>query len=190
MSPDNLDRIFEVFARYGDRCYGERVSQVEHAIQCAVIAEEDGACDNLVAASLLHDYGHLVELQDLEDTDATATDDNHELIAADVLASVFGAAVVQPIALHVAAKRYLCRVEPGYLDGLSAASAHSLVLQGGVFTQAQADLFMQQPFAEDAVRLRRYDDLGKREGWDVGAFERFRPLLERMRLRAPDLTNR
>ena len=184
MSPTNLDQIFDVFARYGDRHYGERVTQVEHAIQCAVVAEADGASDSLVAASLLHDYGHLVSLRDSEDAQAPSVDDVHELVAADTLAVVFGPDVVQPIALHVAAKRYLCLVEPGYLEGLSAASLHSLEQQGGVFTPAQADRFLQMPYAAEAVRLRRYDDLGKREGWDVGALERFRPLLERLQTSA------
>jgi predicted HD phosphohydrolase len=147
-----------------------------------MLAEEDGASDSLIAAALLHDYGHLVELRDAETADAPPSDDKHELIAADVLATVFGPDVLQPIALHVAAKRYLCQAEPGYLEGLSDASVHSLGLQGGAFTPDQAALFLRQPYAEDAVRLRRYDDQGKRPGWEVCTFERYRPLLERVRL--------
>jgi phosphonate degradation associated HDIG domain protein len=183
MSPSSLDQIFVAFAQYGDRHYGERITQLEHAIQCAVVAAEDGASDSLIAASLLHDYGHLIEYAS-EDLDAPDWDDKHELVAAHALGALFGPDVIQPIALHVAAKRYLCLVEPGYLEGLSPASLHSLTLQGGTFTSTQAEQFRQLPYAADAVKLRRYDDLGKQVDMAVDAFERYRPLLERLRLPA------
>jgi len=63
--------------------------------------------------------------------------------------------------MHVDAKRYLCWIDQSYWASLSPASKHSLELQGGIFDEAQADAFMQQAYAPEAVRLRRYDDLAK-----------------------------
>ena len=85
--------------------------------------------------------------------------------------------MVQPIALHVAAKQYLCATEPGYLEGLSAASAHSLALQGGPFDATQVRQFEAMPFSAEAVRLRRYDDLGKVEGGETTRLSDYRDLL-------------
>lgn len=69
--------------------------------------------------------------------------------------------MLEPIRLHVDAKRYLCATEPGYWEGLSPASRHSLELQGGAYAESEAQVFMAQPYAAEAVRLRRYDDLAK-----------------------------
>ncbi|MDO9216146.1 MAG: phosphohydrolase, partial [Lacisediminimonas sp.] len=67
----------------------------------------------------------------------------------------------EPIRLHVDAKRYLCGAKQSYWDTLSPASQRSLELQGGAYSQGELATFMAQPFAEEAVRLRRYDDLAK-----------------------------
>ena len=72
--------------------------------------------------------------------------------------------MLEPIRLHVDAKRYLCRFEPGYWASLSPASKHSLELQGGRFTAIGAERFLSRPFAWDAIRLRRWDDLAKVPG--------------------------
>ena len=73
----------------------------------------------------------------------------------------FPDAVLEPIRLHVDAKRYLCLVDPDYWAALSPASKHSLEQQGGVFSEVEAEAFIAQPFAAEAVRLRRYDDQAK-----------------------------
>jgi phosphonate degradation associated HDIG domain protein len=182
MSSSAVDQILEAFARHGDRHYGERVSQTAHALQCAELAARDGADEALVAASLLHDYGHLLEVDRQLDPDNPTTDEIHEMLGADALAAHFGPEVVQPIALHVAAKRYLCATEPGYLDALSAASALSLALQGGPFDAEQVRQFEAMPFAAAAVRLRRYDDQGKIEGGETTRLSDYRALLERLAL--------
>ena len=74
---------------------------------------------------------------------------------------MFSPAVTEPIRLHVVAKRYLCSVIPEYWENLSAASKRSLELQGGIFSPEQAEQFIQQPYAEDAVQLRIFDDKAK-----------------------------
>lgn len=174
-----LDAIFAAFDRYGSLSYGEKVSQLEHMLQSAELAREDGASDALVAAALLHDIGHF-EVPEPEDAENLAADMAHEVVAARALAGLFGVEVWRPVALHVAAKRYLSATEAGYVEGLSPASLASLKVQGGPFTPQQARRFEGLPFAEDAIRLRRYDDGAKRAGWVCSPLSDYRDMLERL----------
>jgi [1-hydroxy-2-(trimethylamino)ethyl]phosphonate dioxygenase len=173
-----IDVIFERFHAYGDATYlGEPVTLSEHMLQPALAAEDDDAPETLVAAALLHDYGHLIH--DLpEDCAEQGIDSRHEDVGFDFLARHFPAAVVDPVRLHVAAKRYLCAVDPAYLDELSDASRLSLELQGGPFSEREATEFRAEPHWRDAVRLRRYDDAAKEPGRRLPDLERFRALLE------------
>ena len=157
---DFVEEIFALYRRRGGEHYGERVTQLDHALQCAALALSEGATDALVAAALLHDYGHLIDDRG-HLAERQGMDGAHEAVGAEALSAWFGADVTQPIALHVAAKRYLCAVEPGYFDALSPASQLSLGLQGGPPEPRQADAFKTLPFAGEAVRLRRWDDCGK-----------------------------
>lgn len=152
-----IDGIFELYERQGARHYGEGVSQLDHALQCAELAAADGAGPALVAAALLHDLGHLLG----DAAEDVAVDDRHEVRGAAALRPLFGSDVVQPIALHVAAKRYLCATEAGYSAALSAASVRSLALQGGPLSPDQARRFEAAGHFSAAVRLRRYDEAGK-----------------------------
>jgi phosphonate degradation associated HDIG domain protein len=178
---DIIDELFGLFARYGDRDYGEDVTQTEHALQAAHFAREAGEPDTLVVAALLHDVGQFLrgagEVAEREGRDA-----RHEVGGAAMLERYFPAAAVVPIRLHVAAKRYLCAIDPAYHDGLSEASRLSLSLQGGPFSLEEAEDFKKLPFSAEAVRLRRYDDLGKQRDLAVQGLEAYRPLLQKIRL--------
>jgi len=156
--------IEQLFADRGSERYaGEAVTQLEHALQCALLAEADGADDELVTAALLHDLGHL--LHDLGETPSLqGVDDVHQYRALPFLRGLFGDAVTLPIKLHVDAKRYLCATRSGYFTALSDDSKRSLGLQGGIFNDAQAEAFIAQPGAAEAVRLRVWDDLAKTAG--------------------------
>ena len=171
-----VDTIADLFVRFGDHGYGEAINQREHALQVAHFARADGASDTLIAAAVLHDIGQFFEeagdAADREDRDA-----HHEDTGATFLAPYFPDAVVAPIRLHVAAKRYLCAVDPRYQATLSSASLLSLRLQGGPFDAAEAAAFWRRDHADDAVRLRRYDDLGKQRDLRVEPFDFYRPLL-------------
>jgi phosphonate degradation associated HDIG domain protein len=160
----SLDDIATLFAQRGGEQYsGEPVTQLEHALQTAALAEHDGAGDELVTACLLHDLGHL--LQDLGETPTLrGVDDVHQFAALPFLRGRFDERVLGGIRLHVDAKRYLCATRPGYQAALSADSQRSLALQGGVFDAAQAAAFIVLPGAADAVRLRQWDDLAKAAG--------------------------
>lgn len=184
---DVIDEIFELFRRYGDLRYGEDVTQLDHVLQAAQIAREDGADDSLIAAALLHDIGQF--LNDAgRAADDHGVDARHETQGAEVLAKRFPPAVSEPVRLHVTAKRYLCAVEPGYEAALSRASALSLRLQGGALDAAERARFEAEPFFTDAVRLRRYDDCGKRQDWPAPALESYRPLLARLVLPGAPVT--
>ena len=156
-----IESIINLFTQKGSRLYGaEAVSQLEHALQCASLAEASGQNPELITACLLHDLGHLTD--NLGDNPANqGIDDQHEHRAIPLLSQMFSPAVTEPIKLHVVAKRYLCSIVPEYWDSLSAASKRSLELQGGIFSPAQAERFIQQPYAQDAVQLRIFDDKAK-----------------------------
>lgn len=157
----SLQDIELVFARRGGEQYsGEPVTQLQHALQTAHLAEQSDADDELVTAALLHDLGHL--LQDLGETPTLrGVDDVHQYAALPFLRGLFPDRVLGGISLHVDAKRYLCATRPGYHEALSDDSKRSLVLQGGVFDADQAAAFIARPGAADAVRLRIWDDLAK-----------------------------
>jgi phosphonate degradation associated HDIG domain protein len=157
----SLADIALLFARHGAEQYsGEPVTQLEHALQTAHFAEQSEASDELVTACLLHDLGHLLNHQG-ETPTLRGIDDTHQYFALPFLRGLFPDAVLDPIKLHVDAKRYLCQVDGGYYDRLSDDSKRSLALQGGVFGSTAAAAFIAQPGAHDAVRLRQWDDLAK-----------------------------
>lgn len=157
----SLYDIGVLFERHGGLAYsGEPVTQLEHALQSGALAEEAGAADALVAAAFLHDLGHLLNLQG-DTPSAHGIDDKHQYFALPFLRPVLPECVLEPIRLHVDAKRYLCAVDSAYCARLSADSVRSLALQGGVFNDAQARAFIEKPFADDAVKLRRWDDAAK-----------------------------
>ncbi len=179
-----FDRIARLFAERGDSAYfGEQVSQSEHALQSAHLAEREGAADELVVAALLHDIGHLVDGHE-EDVADGGLDAHHEDCGASWLAETFGPAVVEPIRLHVAAKRYLCAVDRRYRETLSAASLKSLDLQGGPFDGAGVASFEANPHHREALRLRRWDDAAKVPGLEVPDLDHYRARIEAARARA------
>jgi phosphonate degradation associated HDIG domain protein len=173
-----IDRIFALFADRGQREYfGEAVTQTEHALQCAYLAEQSGATAPLTVAALLHDVGHL--LHGLGESLAEqGIDGRHEEGGSRWLGRYFGAAVVGPVRLHVPAKRYLCAVEPAYFAGLSPASQQSLRLQGEPFTHDEVWRFEQEPWFREAVAVRRWDDAAKISGLAVPGLEHYRSILE------------
>jgi predicted HD phosphohydrolase len=173
-----LDQIERLYATRGWRNYGEGVTQLEHAVQCAALAQAQEAAPSLIAAALLHDIGHLFEVEE----DAAERDTCHEIAGAQALKDLFGVAVRGPIALHVAAKRYLCFKEADYFQTLSSASLASLVLQGGPFGIREATAFERLPFWREAVAVRRFDDMGKREELSGRTFVDFAPLLRSLLL--------
>ncbi|MEB3212075.1 MAG: HD domain-containing protein [Leptolyngbyaceae bacterium] len=173
-----VQTILDLFKTKGHEQYGsEAVSQLEHALQCATLAEAADSPASLVSACLLHDVGHLIHSLG-EDVAERGIDDRHEYRARPFLQKLFGPEVVEPIRLHVNAKRYLCAVDSGYWETLSPPSKRSLELQGGIFSTHEAEAFIQQPHAPDAVRLREWDDLAKVPHLKTPPLEHFKNYLE------------
>jgi len=159
-----LADIERIFREHGHIAYtGEGVSQLEHALQSAELAEAEGAADPLVTAALLHDLGHMLNRQG-ETPTMRGIDDQHQYFAIPFLRPLFPPAVIEPIRLHVDAKRALCALEPDYYESLSEDSRRSLTLQGGVYSEREARAFVDKPFAADAMRLRRWDEKAKVPG--------------------------
>ncbi|MEV6924362.1 phosphonate degradation HD-domain oxygenase [Dactylosporangium sp. NPDC051485] len=175
-----MDELRRLFGSDGAREYlGEPVTQAEHMLQAAALAERAGAPDALVAAALLHDVGHFHGV--LTGADLMAgTDNRHSDTGADWLAQWFGPEVCEPVRLHVAAKRYLCAVEPGYHDRLSEASKYTLGVQGGPMSAQEAQRFAAHPYAADAVALRRWDEQAKDPSAEVPDFAQYQGLLQRL----------
>ena len=172
----STDTVLELLARGDSDLYsGERISQLEHALQCAHFAEQAGANDALVVATLLHDIGHILEGG--ERAAERGVDAHHEELGADWLAARFGAEVSEPVRLHVAAKRYLCATDPTYFDRLSPASVRSLELQGGPMTAPQVEAFDSNPHAAAAIRLRQWDEQGKIVGLKTPDLEHYRSVI-------------
>jgi phosphonate degradation associated HDIG domain protein len=184
----SLPDIALLFSRHGAHQYsGEPVTQLQHALQTAHLAEASGGDDTLVTACLLHDLGHLLNDQGrgFNDTpSARGIDDTHQYHALPFLRGLLPDAVLDAIKLHVDAKRYLCQVNPDYFDRLSDDSKRSLALQGGVFSAEQAAAFLGQNGARDAVLLRQWDDLAKQADLATPSLAHFLARAERCALPA------
>jgi phosphonate degradation associated HDIG domain protein len=173
----NLDEVFVALAAGGGEAYfGEPVSVLEHSLQAAWFVQRKGGSEALVAAALLHDVGHLLHSEG-EDAAHRGVDARHEELGAEALMGHLPDAVLDPIRMHVAAKRYLCGSNARYLATLSPASIESLALQGGPMKAAECEAFMALSHAKDAVLLRHADDAAKVRGLAVPELESYRPLL-------------
>jgi phosphonate degradation associated HDIG domain protein len=161
MADDIVAGLAALLEGKGQRRYGlSGVNQLQHALQAAWLAERAGCAPSLVAASLLHDIGHMVHgLGD--DPAADGVDDRHESLGHAYLTRFFGPGVTEPVRLHVAAKRYLCATEADYFDRLAPDSVRSLALQGGPMSAEEVAAFRALPYSQDAVRLRRFDEGAK-----------------------------
>jgi gamma-butyrobetaine dioxygenase len=173
-----VEEIFEAFDKRGTGAYfGEEVTQSEHALQAAHLAESAGAPEALIAAALLHDVGHLIHGLHERIADE-GVDARHEEVGGAWLAERFAPDVTEPVRLHVAAKRYLSATDSAYAALLSPASQQSLALQGGPFSAEECAEFERNRYFAEACRLRRWDDEAKIPGLDVPDLEHYRLLLE------------
>ena len=173
-----VEEIFQLFATQGDAAYyGEPVSQKEHALQAACLAEKEGAPESAVVAALLHDIGHLLSGLP-EDIAQHGIDGRHEAAGEQWLSRYFPPEVTEPIRLHVDAKRYACAQDADYVKLLSPASVRSLELQGGPMSPAQMAEFRRSRYFCEALQLRRCDDRAKIPKLDVPGLEHYRLRLE------------
>ena len=171
-----IDTIAEMYDSEGLEPYGEQVTMRDHMLLTAQRAVDEGATDELVAACLLHDVGHLLVVPDDEYGKHT-----HDQIGADWLTKHFPPAVSEPVRKHIEAKRYLCGTDPTYHAKLSPASQYTLTKQGGPMSSPEIEQFEREAYFEDALKLRRCEDeSGKIAGSRPPDFEMFRAILERL----------
>tara|TARA_B100001250_G_C19517640_1_gene664522 strand:+ start:84 stop:623 length:540 start_codon:yes stop_codon:yes gene_type:complete len=154
-----VNEIINNFKSNKELYIGEKVTISEHMIQTAMLAEKKNSSKALICACLLHDYGHFI----VDDPDllvSKSLDGKHEDLGYEFLKNYFVPEVIEPIKLHVDAKRYLCRNKK-YFDRLSKASKISLNLQGGIMKDDEAKKFSLLKYFEDSIKVRKYDDYGK-----------------------------
>ena len=170
----SVDEILELLATGADRPlrFGAAVTQLDHALQTAVLLRAERPQDHeLAVAGLVHDLGHLLP---------GVGDDQHATVAAARVREALGARVADLVELHVDAKRYLVATEPDYGNVLAQDSVASLREQGGALSEGEAALFATHPLAADAVRLRRADDNGKADGLAAPGLSDWVPVVRRV----------
>ena len=172
-----LGNIFD--RRGGEEYLGEPVTMAEHMLQGAHFAEKAGEPEVIVVSALLHDIGHFTSefgtfsMDDIEDK-------HHEEAGAQVLERFFPTLVTDCVRYHVAAKRYLCAAKPEYFKRLSEASVHSLNLQGGPMSAEEVAEFEKNPNLKEIVKVRYYDDAGKRADLETKTFSHYAPMVQRI----------
>ena len=172
-----LGGIFE--RRGGEEYLGEPVTMAEHMLQGAALAEKADMPERIIVAALLHDIGHFTSefgTYHPEDTH----DRHHEEAGAEVLEEFFPVIVTDCVRYHVAAKRYLCATKPEYLGRLSAASVHSLNLQGGPMNADEIAEFERNPNVKEIVQVRYLDDAGKHADMKTPDFAHYAPMVQRV----------
>ena len=170
-----IDKIISNFINNKSLYIGEKVTMTEHMIQSAMLAEKNNCSSSLICASLLHDYGHFI----LDNPDKLVNqkeDGKHEDVAYRYLKKYFKKNVVEPIKIHVKAKRYLARNQK-YYRILSQASKVSLHLQGGVMNEEESEKFEKEKFFDDAIRLRKFDEAAKKTSIKMKNINDYKSLL-------------
>jgi len=185
------ERCLEALATQAEFSYGEGVDMLSHALQVARCAEERGEPSEAVLACLMHDVGNSPQARRawqsaggeppdmlVSPSDGSVGYRHHAEIGAFFLESLgFSEEVATSVGLHVGAKRALVSADPSYMDELSQASKDTLAHQGGPLTASELEAFRSRPGAEVALRLRRYDDLGKEQGREVPGLEHYRGMI-------------
>lgn len=172
--------LADIFERRGGEEYlGEPVAMAEHMLQGAYLAERQGEPEIIIVAALLHDVGHFTSEFGTFSMDDTH-DKHHEEAGAAVLERFFPSLVIDCVRYHVAAKRYICATDPAYFGQLSAASIHSLKLQGGPMNGEEVREFERNPNVKEIVRVRHLDDAGKIADMETPGFGHYAPMVQRV----------
>lgn len=166
MTPaQTADWIIALYHRHGNADYiGEPVSQLEHMCQCAQLAEDSGADDEMILAAFFHDIGHLYEHYTQKDAlymDGYGTVDHEKLGADFVHKSGFTERIAKLVGSHVDAKRYLTATDAAYYGKLSEASKETLRMQGGPMTPTEIETFEADPLHKEYIQLRLWDEQAK-----------------------------
>ncbi len=181
LTPANIVAFLgDIFERRGGEEYlGEPVTMAEHMLQGAHFAESANEPETIIVSSLLHDIGHFTSEFGTFSMDDTE-DKLHEEAGAMVLEQFFPTLVTDCVRHHVAAKRYLCATRPEYFNRLSEASVHSLYLQGGPMSDGEVSDFEDEPNLVEIIKVRHYDDAGKRADLETKPYSHYAPMVQRV----------
>ncbi|UTW13668.1 HD domain-containing protein [Marinobacterium rhizophilum] len=166
-----------LFDNCTDTYLGEQVTVSQHMLQGATLAQREGKPVEVIVGALLHDIGHVASNAGCFAMDDT-WDRRHEDAGAQLLASHFPQVIVDCVRYHVDAKRYLCATQPDYFARLSPASVHSLNLQGGPMSAAEAEAFEKQVNFKTIIQVRYFDEAGKCPDLETPDFAHFAPLVQ------------
>ena len=176
------NKLSDLYKKHGANNYlGEDITEEEHMIQCAMLAEEAGYPDEVILGSLFHDIGHLVGLdENLEHMAKGIGIQRHDIVGAEYLKELgFPETLCQLVRHHVNAKRYLVFKREGYHDRLSNASKQTLIHQGGPMGEEEAAEFEKLKNFQAIIHLREWDDLGKVEGKKIDPLEKYMDICEK-----------
>jgi len=173
------DEIMQYYEQHGGEEYaGEKVTQLEHMVQAAQLAEEQGYDEEVILAAFLHDIGHLCEEGRGENQMGEFGIKNHEEIGAEFLAKKgFSKKVARLVESHVEAKRYLTYKDPEYYDQLSDASKKTLEYQGGRMEKDEAEAFEKYPLFDLIIKMRRWDEQAKVEHKPLPNLDHYRKMI-------------
>ena len=166
------------FRRHGQRREGERLSLLEHALQCAALARRARSDDEVVIAALLHDVGRLLGEGTMPTDDTWGR--HHGTAGAALVRPFVSARIAWLIEHHVVAKRYLCTVDARYAADLSARSPATPAVAVPRLSLDEQVALETHPWFANAVALRRWDDGARVPGAPSPPLEDYRPLLERL----------
>lgn len=176
-----VEEVLSLYEKFGREDYiGEPISQIEHMCQCAQLAEKEGYEEEVILAAFFHDIGHLCEhTMQVEHMDNYGVIDHEKLGAAYLMNKGFSEKITKLVLSHVAAKRYLTFRYPEYYATLSPASKETLVFQGGVMEETEAEAFEQDPLFSLYITLRKWDEQAKLEHIPLPPLDRYRQMMER-----------
>jgi phosphonate degradation associated HDIG domain protein len=173
------DKIMSYYEQHGGEEYaGEKVTQLEHMVQAAQLAEEQGYDEETVLAAFLHDVGHICEAGHGDNEMDGFGIKDHEQIGADYLKEKgFSKKVVRLVESHVEAKRYLTFKDPEYYGQLSDASKKTLEYQGGRMAEEEANAFEHYPLFDLIIKMRKWDEQAKIEHKPLPALAHYRKMI-------------
>jgi predicted HD phosphohydrolase len=160
-----------LFATAGEQqYYHEPVTHVEHALQCATLAEQENHDADVVVASFLHDVGHIAAPADSPHMNSADGGYDVGVVEHEVrgrewlLSRGFHPRVGELVESHVASKRYLVATNATYFAKLADDSVRSLVFQGGPMNASEVAEFERRADFARFIALRSFDERGKVSG--------------------------
>ena len=175
------DEIISMYEKFGGNEYaGEKITQLEHMVQSAQLAEQQGFEEEVILAAFLHDIGHICVAAGIGNTmHGYGIKDHEEIGAAYLEEKGFSNRLIRLVESHVRAKRYLTYRYPEYYEQLSEASKITLGYQGGQMDVDEATIFESSPLFDLIIQMRYWDEEAKVEHLPVPELGKYRDMIMR-----------